>query len=84
MTKIQIYTQSYCGFCVRAKTLLQQKGIAFEEINLDDKPEELLELKTRTGFRTIPQIFVGGRFVGGFQELAALESSGELQKLLTE
>jgi glutaredoxin 3 len=69
---------------VRAKDLLTRKGIAFEEINLDGRDEDLQALRERTGYRTIPQIFIGEDFVGGFSELASLDASGELDRRLTK
>jgi glutaredoxin 3 len=79
MPKIEIYTWSDCPYCVRAKNLLKSKGMPFEEINLDGKDKELTELRARTGQRTIPQIFINEKFIGGFSELAALDSKGELK-----
>jgi glutaredoxin 3 len=81
MSDIQIYTWSNCPFFVRAKDLLKRKGLKFTEINLDGKDAEVAALRTRTGMRTIPQIFIDGQLIGGFSELAALDSNGELQKL---
>lgn len=82
MPKIQIYTWSNCPFCIRAKEFFKGRGLAFEEIDLDGKDDELKALRERTGFRTVPQIFIGDHFVGGFQELTALDSSGKLKELL--
>lgn len=79
---VTIYTWTVCPYCVRAKRLLEGKGIPYEEINLDGRDEELEALRARTGFRTIPQIFVKGEFVGGFSELSALNSTGELDQKL--
>ena len=79
MPQIQIYTWSNCPYCVRAKNLLNSKGLSFEEINLDGKDQELNELRTRTGQRTIPQIFIDDKFVGGFSELAQLDAAGKLK-----
>jgi glutaredoxin 3 len=62
--------------------LLKRKGVAFEEINLDGRDDELQALRERTGLRTVPQIFIGEEMVGGFTELAALDSSGELDQKL--
>jgi GrxC family glutaredoxin len=73
MAKIQIYTQSYCPYCTRAKEFVKSKGLDFEEINLDGKDEELNSLKNRTGHRTIPQIFVDDKFIGGYTDLVQLE-----------
>ena len=84
MAKIEIYTWSNCPYCVRAKDLLNRKGAQFEEINLDGKDNELVQLRERTGQRTIPQIFIDGNFVGGFTDLAALDSRGELDRILAK
>lgn len=81
MATIEVYTTGYCPYCTRAKDLLKRKGLAFEEINLDGKFEELQALKNRTGHRTVPQIFIDGKMIGGFNELAALDAQGELEKL---
>ena len=78
MSSIQIYSLSNCPFCVRAKDLLTRKGLPFEEINLDGKDDELVELRERTGQRTVPQIFIDGELIGGFTDLAAMDSRGEL------
>jgi glutaredoxin 3 len=81
MTQIQMYTTRWCGYCVRAKTLLQSRGLEFEEIFLDDDPtfrQRLLEL---TGSWTVPQILIDGRPIGGYTELWQLDRSGELDKL---
>lgn len=82
MAKITIYTTDYCPYCSRAKSLLQTKNLPFEEINLEHKPEELLALKNRTGWRTVPQIFIDDTLIGGYTELRELDKSGELAKLL--
>ena len=81
MADIQIYTWSNCPYCVRAKDLLKRKGLAFEEIDLDGREDELKALRDRTGMRTVPQIFIGGQLVGGFSELAAMDSAGKLENL---
>ena len=81
MTQIQMYTTRWCGYCVRAKTLLQSRGLDFEEIFLDDDPafrQRLLEL---TGSWTVPQILIDGAPIGGYTELWQLDRSGELDKL---
>ena len=80
-SSIQIYTTGYCPYCIRAKELLARKGIKFEEINLDGNLEELNALKNRTGHRTVPQIFIDGKMIGGFSELAGMDSRGELEGL---
>ena len=81
MAQILFYTTRWCGYCVRAKTLLQSRGLEFEEIFLDDDPafrQRLLEL---TGSWTVPQILIDGRPIGGYTELWQLDRSGELDKL---
>ena len=80
---VTIYTWTVCPFCVRAKNLLKNKGIAYEEINLDGKDEELKKLQDKTNFRTVPQIFINGKMIGGYTDLAALDQSGELDKMLS-
>jgi glutaredoxin 3 len=79
---VKVYTTPYCPYCVRAKNLLKQKGIAYEEINLSGKDDELHALKERTGWRTVPQIFINDKLIGGFNELAAMDSSGKLDELV--
>lgn len=76
--KIEIYTWGYCPYCVRAKNLLTEKGMEFTEVPLDGKDDELMKLRERTGQRTVPQIFIDGEFIGGFQELSALNAAGSL------
>lgn len=76
--KIEIYTWGYCPYCIRAKSLLKDKGLDFTEISLDGKNEELMALRERTGQRTVPQIFIDDEFIGGFSELSALNASGSL------
>jgi glutaredoxin 3 len=81
MARIQMYTTRWCGYCVRAKTLLESRGLEFEEISLDDDPgfrQHLLEL---TGGWTVPQILVDGSPIGGYTELWRLDRAGELEKL---
>ena len=76
---ILIYSKDNCPFCVRAKQLLTAKGLPFKEINLEGKEKELAELKARTGWRTVPQIFIDNKLIGGFTELAAMDARGELK-----
>ncbi len=78
MSKIVVYTKESCPYCVRAKQLLNAKGLKFEEINLEGKEQELADLKARTGWKTVPQIFIDDKLIGGFSELAALDSTGKL------
>lgn len=82
MAKVVIYSKTYCPFCVRAKNLFSGKGVEFEEIMVDSKPELFVELKERTGMMTVPQIFIDDKLIGGFTELAELDSQGGLDPLL--
>ncbi len=82
MPTITLYTRRLCGYCGAAKQLLVSNDYDYEEVNLDDKPELLLEVMAKSGQRTIPQIFVGEHSVGGFRELYQQISSGEFASLL--
>jgi glutaredoxin 3 len=80
---IVMYSGSWCGYCARARALLQGKGLTFREVKVDEDPADRLEMLARSGGRrTVPQIFIDDRHVGGFDELHALERSGELDTLL--
>lgn len=84
MAKVQVYTTTYCPFCVRAKSLLKSKGVAFEEIDVTDDPElreKMVEMAG--GRRTVPEIFINGQIVGGYDELRALDQAGKLDALLS-
>lgn len=81
MAKVTVYTTQWCPYCVRAKALLQHKGIAFEEIDVAD--DQLREaMIAASGRRTVPQIFIDGTPIGGFEELRALDEQGKLDRLL--
>ncbi len=82
MAKVVVYSKSHCPYCVRAKNLLKQKGVAFEEVNLDDKLDEFDALKKKTGQMTVPMIFINDKLIGGFSDLSALESKDELDAML--
>ncbi len=82
MKSIKIYSKNYCPYCSRAKSLLERKGVTYEEINMEGKQDEMMALIKETGMRTVPQIFIGDFFVGGFTELNELEKNGELDKKL--
>ncbi len=81
--QVVMYSTSWCGFCERARGLFRRKGVAFDEIKLDETPAERETMMRRSGGRrTVPQIFIDDRHVGGYDELAALERTGELDALL--
>lgn len=83
MSGIEVYSSLWCPFCARAKALLDRKGVAYREIDVDRDPNLRQQMMQRAGGRrTVPQIFVDGRHVGGSDDLAALERAGELDALL--
>ena len=82
MARVRIYTTRWCGYCVRAKALLDGRGIAYEEISLDDDPAFRARLQELTGAWTVPQILVDDRPVGGYTELWRLDRDGRLDELL--
>ena len=79
--KVVIYSTGWCPYCSRAKELLESKGVAFEEIDVDARPEARAEMMTRSGRRSVPQIFIGATHVGGCDDLHELEASGRLDTL---
>ena len=85
MAKVEVYTTSYCPYCVRAKSLLNRKGIAFEEIDVtDDEALRAKMVEMSGGRRTVPEIFINGKIVGGYDDLKALDDAGKLDGLLAE
>lgn len=83
MATIEVYTKAFCGYCARAKALLDRKGADFREIDVTmDRAGFDAMVERAGGRRTVPQIFIDGRHVGGSDDLAALEAKGELDKLL--
>jgi glutaredoxin 3 len=83
MPRIEVYTSMLCGYCYRAKKLLESKGVAFEEIDVMMQPGRRAEMTTRSGGRTsVPQIFVDGQHIGNCDEIYALEEAGKLTPLL--
>jgi glutaredoxin 3 len=80
---IVMYSKGWCGYCDRARSLLERKGASVREIKVDEDPAEQKAMLSRTGgLRSLPQIFIGDRHVGGFSELYALDRTGELDSLL--
>ncbi len=77
-----MYTTQYCPFCVQAKALLRHRGIPFEEIDVGGNDALRAEMVEASGRRTVPQIFINGNAIGGFEELRALDERGELDRLL--
>jgi len=80
---VTMYSTGWCPYCERARTLLARKGVAYQEIKVDEEPSQRTVMLERSGGqRTVPQIFIGERHVGGFTELYELERNGELDKIL--
>ncbi len=79
---ITLYVTGWCSYCQRAKALLSGKNLTFSEINVEDDAKFREEMIARSGRRTVPQIFIGDRHVGGCDDLFALEGSGELNRLI--
>lgn len=83
MSKIEIYTKSYCPYCVKAKDLLKRKGLEFEEISVEHDFGLAEHMITRSGGRkTVPQIFIDGKHIGGCDDLHALDAEGKLDIML--
>jgi glutaredoxin 3 len=83
MAKIVMYTSGSCPYCVMAEKLLRAKGVAeLEKVRVDLEPARRDEMMQRTGRRTVPQIYIGERHVGGYDDLAALDRAGQLDPLL--
>jgi glutaredoxin 3 len=83
MAKVEIYTSPFCGFCFRAKGLLESKNVAFEEIDVMMDRGRKTEMVTRAGGRsTVPQIFIDDHHVGGCDDLFALDAAGKLDPML--
>jgi glutaredoxin 3 len=82
MKPVKIYTTPYCPYCVRAKRLLERKGVRYEEIDVAADDRARTDLAEKTGRRTVPQIFIGEHHVGGSDELYELEQDGKLDALL--
>lgn len=82
MSSITVYTTNACPYCVRAKALLDARGLPYEEVNLGRDPETRAELAQKTGMMTFPQILIDEQLVGGFDELSAADRSGRLSELV--
>ena len=84
MAKIEIYTSPFCGYCARAKGLLDKKGAAYDEMDVMMDEAKRTEMRERSRRTTVPQIFINGQHIGGSDELAALERAGKLDPLLAQ
>jgi glutaredoxin 3 len=82
MPKVEVYTKTHCPYCVRAKALLDSKGVKYIEIPLDDDLLRMQEMQQRSGRRTVPQIFIDDQHIGGCDDLYAADKAGKLNPLL--
>jgi len=83
MTEVVMYSSGYCPYCTRARSVLDAKNVRYNVIDVDREPAQRAEMRKRSGRTSVPQIWVGERHIGGFTDLWALETSGELDELLT-
>lgn len=82
MPKVVIYTTHYCPYCFGAKAFLRSKDVEFEEIDVTDDPPRRAEMERLSARRTVPQIFIDGQSIGGYDDARRLDASGELDRLL--
>ena len=82
MQDVVVYSSTYCPYCIRAKQLLESKGVIFTEINVDGKPDVRAEMARKAGRTSVPQIWIGQTHVGGCDDLFALQRAGRLDTLL--
>jgi len=80
--RVEIYTTAWCGYCAAAKRLLTTKGAGFEEIDIGKAPERREEMERLSGRHTVPQVFINGESLGGYDDIAALDRQGKLDGLL--
>jgi glutaredoxin 3 len=82
MPKVTVYSKDFCPYCVRAKRLLDKKGVAYDEVNVEGRDDLRVWLVEATGQQTVPQVFVDGRALGGFTDVDALDREGKLDPIL--
>lgn len=82
MPRVLIYTTNYCPYCFGAKALLRSKQVEFEEVDVTDDPARREEMERLSGRITVPQIFIDGKSIGGFDDIRQLDTTGELDRLL--
>ncbi len=81
---VTIYSKDYCPYCIKAKALLTSLNISFNEIDVTNTPDIIEELSQKSGFRTVPQIFVGDKCLGGFTDIEKLNNEGKLLSIISE
>jgi glutaredoxin 3 len=84
MPTVQMYATALCPYCVRARRLLKRKGIEFEEIRVDKDQDQMRTMIQRSQRTTVPQVFIGGQHIGGYDDMAALDQAGKLDPLLSD
>ena len=82
MLDVVMYSTGYCPYCSRAKELLESKGVVYTDIRVDEHPEKREEMIAKSQRRTVPQIFINGHAIGGYDDMYALDQTGQLDKLL--
>ena len=82
MAQVVIYTTNYCPYCTAAKALLRSKNVRFDEIDVTSNPSHRAEMEQRSERRTVPQIFIDGKPIGGYDDACDLDARGELDRLL--
>lgn len=82
MANVEMYCTGSCPYCIRARNLLEKKGVAFTEIRIDEQPERRAEMEQRSGRTSVPQIFIDDFHVGGFDDMAEMDIDGELDERL--
>ncbi|MGQ0384281.1 MAG: glutaredoxin domain-containing protein [Gammaproteobacteria bacterium] len=79
---VTVYTAGFCGHCIRTLALLDRRGIPYREVSVEDRPGLREELLAKSGRRTLPQVYLGDRYIGGAEELAVMDKDGELSRLI--
>jgi len=82
VVKVEVYSGEFCGYCTRARMLLEKKGVSFIEYNVDREPEKRAEMVKRSQRSSVPQIFINDQHIGGFDDLSELDMDDELDPLL--
>lgn len=82
MKSVKIYSKEHCPYCIKAKQFFKSKGIAFEEMDVTNRQDLRDQLEKETGWMTVPMIFIGDKFIGGYDNLAQLDQEGKLSALL--
>lgn len=84
MAKVTLYSSRFCTYCVHARRLLEAKGVAYDELHIDQDPALRIQMESKSQRRSVPQIFIGDYHVGGFEEMWQLDKSGKLDALLQD